>query len=662
MSNASWTDVFASLPDSGFFEVVRHYAGPVKTPFHKPELVSRMEAFFGREDVLERVFAFLDEHDVRLLTIVAWLNGVSGTRLAGLMPDMSYVMLRERLLNLEERLLIWSRAEGRTRLYTLTPLGEQVKEAGILGPGAIIGEGTDCDVPAAESWLDDNFLTCALAFLSSAPRLFRKEGGWRKKSLENLTESFPSLFRDGRGEEKIIMAGRGLLAMGLVERQDERLVPILSAWRLLEGMDQQERLALVRARAAVGRRVAPEYSVPATRLLNESLPEGRSYSRSALSELYQLATGGVSLSPAGALRVISHLELMGILADDGSGGLARAVSASERTPKAPESLLAVTAVGDVNLQPGSPLFCDIALVGGAGRLDVVAGFTLDKASYQAGLEHGIRTELFLERLESRFGRPVPGNVRTQCLEWESEYRELSVQVGIVLRASGFRREILESTGVLDGLALDNPAPGIWILDAAGQESWRSALAGVGIDRIPGLGTSDSLNPAGTVQAAGTALISWNGTYGTSPLATAGWSAHTSRPLDGILTELAEAAGSAGLSAEETAAFGERLERRVILVSDQIRKGAWRFEVMSAKGLDYRGKIRLAEAAMSGRDERLAVNVAVGNEIETLLILPEKMEKEGDDHVLVGITLPEEEPIRLKIRKIGFLKRIKASLF
>jgi hypothetical protein len=84
--------------------------------------------------------------------------------------------------------------------------------------------------------------------------------------------------------------------------------------------------------------------------------------------------------------------------------------------------------------------------------------------------------------------------------------------------------------------------------------------------------------------------------------------------------------------------------------------------MSAKGLDYRGKLRLAEAAMSGRDERLAVTLAVGNSIETFLVLPKKLEKDGDDHVLVGLTLPEEEEVRYKIRKIGFLKRIKASLF
>ncbi|RKX74268.1 MAG: hypothetical protein DRP49_06255, partial [Spirochaetes bacterium] len=130
----------------------------------------------------------------------------------------------------------------------------------------------------------------------------------------------------------------------------------------------------------------------------------------------------------------------------------------------------------------------------------------------------------------------------------------------------------------------------------------------------------------------------------------------------LLNNLNKAAETVSLSPEEQEAFKERLDRRIIIVPEQIRKGSWRFEVMSAKGLDYRGKLRLIEAAISGRDERLAVTLAVGTSVETVLILPIKLEKDGNDHILVGLSLPEEEEIRYKIRKIGFLKRIKSSLF
>jgi hypothetical protein len=130
----------------------------------------------------------------------------------------------------------------------------------------------------------------------------------------------------------------------------------------------------------------------------------------------------------------------------------------------------------------------------------------------------------------------------------------------------------------------------------------------------------------------------------------------------VIDELAKHAKSVNLSQQEYITFQERLDRRVILVPEQIRKGAWRYEVMSAKGLDYRGKLRLAEAAINGRDDRVEVTLAVGNDVITRLMLPDHLEKDGEDHVLVGLSLPEEEEMRIKIRKIGFMKRIKASLF
>ncbi len=660
MTGRKWTEIFASLPDAAFFEVVRHYLGPVKTPFHKPDLVARMEAFFRRDDVNERFLSFIDEDDARLLTIIGYLEGVTGGRLAGMVPDLRYVVLREKLLNLEERLLVWSRPSGRVRHYTLTPLGEEVMDAGLTGPGSIVGEGIPGESKNTTTWLDDNFLNCALAFLSEEQTLFRKEGGWRKKTLEKLASAFPKLFEDSLGEDRLLLAGRGLLSMGLVERRGESLIPVLSLWRELEQMDSADRLLLLRARAAVGRSVSPENAVAALKLFSEELPAAKFYEPSKLATLFQLASGNATLSPVGARRVIAHLELMGVLNSNSMGQLGRSDTAS-----ASGQLMTITPVGDITLQPGSTLFCNLALVAGVGRLDVLASFTLDKTGYQSGLENSVETDRLFEEIELRSGRPVPENLRTQCREWESDHRELNLQVGVILRAEGLRKEILESTGALEPYAISKPAPGIWILDPDSQELWRNALSEVGMERLPKLTT-----PSGTIwdipSSRGnqdrTNVISWTPTIKHSLIASSSWNHHVGADISSVLADLKKAARDVGLSSDEMTAFEERLERRVILVKDQIKKGAWRFEVMSAKGLDYRGKIRLAEAALSGRDERLAVSVAVGNDIETILVLPEKIEKDGDDHVLVGISLPEEAEVRFKIRKIGLLKRIKASLF
>jgi len=665
MNKATWPEVFSALPDSGFFEVVRHYLGPVSTPFHKPDLIRQMEMFFAREDVSQRVLEYISPEDALFLTFIGFHRQPTEESLLRMIPGVRYVALREELLNLEERLLIWSRSEGKFRFYALTPLGESIRESGILGPGAVIGEGEKSEEPKTESWFDDNFLNAALSFLNEKMPLFRKEGGWRKKTLEILIDRFPVLFHDDRGEERLILAGRALIAAGLASRKEERLEPRMENWKELESEKTRDRLALVKARAVAGRSLPVSVAIEAIRLVTECLPGRRAYSRDTLASLFQLGTGGLSpLSPAGARRMISHLELMGELSITGEGLLCRPEKESSGTVKEESPLMSITAVGDITLKPGMPLFCDLALSAEPVKVDVVTTFRMNKERFLNGLDTGISPENLFSGMEKYSGHPVPPNLRTLASEWENDYRTITMKLGVVFQAEGIKKQIIEETGALEPYAYAHPGEGIWLLDPGEESQWRAALNGIGIDRLPPLLTAAGIHTRGTGNQKDTQppYLSWDRESRESQLCNGSWDSPREHDVSELLESLTKAAESVSLSREEQEAFRERLERRIIIVPEQIRKGSWRYEVMSAKGLDYRGKLRLVEAAMSGRDERLAVTLAVGSSIETVMVLPKKLEKDGDDHILVGLSLPEEEEIRYKIRKIGFLKRIKSSLF
>jgi len=665
MNKVTWPEVFSALPDTGFFEVVRHYLGPVSTPFHKPDLIRQMEVFFAREDVSRRVLEYINPEDALFLTFIGFHRQPTEESLLRMIPEVRYVALREELLNLEERLLIWSRSEGKSRYYALTPLGESVRDSGILGPGAVIGDGEETDNAKVRPWFDDNFLNAALAFLNEKMPLFRKEGGWRKKTLEILVERFPVLFHDDRGEERLILAGRALIAAGLATRRDERLEPRMESWKELESEKPQDRLALVKARAAAGRSLPVSIAIEAIRLVTECLPAGRSYSREKLASLFQLGTGGLSpLSPAGARRMISHLELMGELSVTGNGLLCRSTMENNEAVESEAPLLSITAVGDITLKPGMPLFCDLALSAEPVKVDVVTTFRMNKERFLNGLDTGISPEHLFRGMETYSGHPVPPNLQTLASEWENDYRTVTMKLGVVFRAEGIKRQVIDETGALEPYAYAHPGEGIWLLDPSEESQWRAALNGIGIDRLPPLLTAAGMQSRGIGDQKETLppFLSWNRDSRESLLCTCCWDSPREHDVSELMVSLNKAAESVSLSHEEQEAFRERLERRIIIVPEQIRKGSWRYEVMSAKGLDYRGKLRLVEAAMSGRDERLAVTLAVGSSIETVMVLPKKLEKEGDDHILVGLSLPEEEEIRYKIRKIGFLKRIKSSLF
>ncbi|MCK5737410.1 MAG: hypothetical protein KAH21_13080, partial [Spirochaetaceae bacterium] len=606
MNKATWPNVFAALPDAGFFEVVRHYLGPVSTPFHKPDLIAQMKDFFEREDVTERVLNYIDPEDALFLTFIGFHKQPTEENLTRMISGVRYVALREKLLNLEERLLIWSRNAGKSRYYALTPLGEVIRESGILGPGAVIGEGMAVEISKEKVWLDDSFLNAALAFLNERMPLFRKEGGWRKKSLEILTDRFPILFQDGRGEDRLILAGRALIAAGLAVRKEERLEPRMEAWREIESYSPQNRLAVIKARAAVGRSLPIGIAIEATKLVTECLPEGRAYSREKLASLLQLGTGGISpLSPSGAGRIISHLELMRELSVGSNGLLSRSAGFEPAASINQAPHLSITPVGDITLKPGMPLFCDLALAAEPLKVDVVTTFRMNKDRFLSGLDSGINPDNLFTGLERYSNHPVPSNLRILASEWESDYKTVTMKLGVVFQAKGARRQIIEETGVLNSYAYSRPGDGLWLLDPGEENQWRAALGSIGIDRLPPLLTaSGALAPStGELRDSAPPYLIWNKDSQSSILCTYNWENPGENDISGLLTNLKDAAQSVSLSQEEQEAFHERLDRRIIIVPEQIRKGSWRYEVMSAKGLDYRGKLRLVEAAMSGRDER-----------------------------------------------------------
>ncbi len=663
MKKTPWPEVLGALPDTAFFEIVRNYLGPVATPFHKPDLTEQLRLFFSRDDVLKRVLEFLTPLDCRVLTTIAFLDESDEATITRMLPDLSYVVFREELLNLEERLLIWSRAGDKGRRYELTPLGHHALNAGYLGPGSIVGEGIPFESQPRISWFDNRFLSMALSLLTENQPIFLKEGGLRKRVLEQLAESFPSLFHDGRGEQRLFIASRGLMSAGLMERRGDMLIPKLKAWNALESMDDKIRHAYMRARAATGRAMPAETAMAATSLLCDSLPAGRLYDSSKLASLLQLAAGAESgLSPRGAVRIVSHLELLGELVGDGQSRFGR----PERIqPDSKNAFMHMTSVGDITMKPGTALSCHLALCAEPVVMDITTSYKISKERFLSGLDYGVSANDFILELEKLTEQKIPENLRVNLNEWEKEYKTLRIQLGVVLKAEGTRRQIIEKTGILEPFYLDNLGNGVWVLDPLEEAAWRAAMQEVGIDRIPPLKSSSlplGQNISYSSKSDSYRSPSYPGVIPPTSLDGLPWTLPPENNPESVFKELKEAITASALSKEANEAMEERLELRLILMPEQIRKGAYRFDVLSAKGLDYRGKLRLVEAALQGRDERLAVTIAVGNSIETVLVYPERVEKEGDDHIIVGFTLPDEEPIRYKVRKIGFLKRMKTSLF
>ena len=110
-SMEEWKSAFLSQPDETFFYIIKNYLGPVSTPYNKHTLLNELVAYFSRPRITERVLTLLDDTDKRILTAVYFLSGPSLTSLYSLFrEDFTYLELHNRLINLEERLLLYQKA------------------------------------------------------------------------------------------------------------------------------------------------------------------------------------------------------------------------------------------------------------------------------------------------------------------------------------------------------------------------------------------------------------------------------------------------------------------------------------------------------------------------------------------------------------------------
>lgn len=657
MAGRNWTKVFSSLPEPVFFAVVRHYLGPVQTPFHKPSIIQKMANFLNQEDVLSQSIDYIDKMDALVLSCIDLYDFPTEANLEKLIPSMRNLMLREKLLNFEERLLIWRQAKNNRYKFSLTPLGEYVRETGILGAGNILGSSTGELCQNIAPWYDDNFLNSALSFLSENTSLFRKEGGWRKKTLLTLQERFPLLFHDEYGTERLLLAGRGLLATGLAVKRKRKLAINLSTWRKMEQKTQQERRIIMLSWAAVGQGIPIESAIVLTRTLLECLPKNCAYAEENLISLIQITVGGEHpISQKRVRSILFHMELLGELSRGKNGGFGRPSMPKEYD----SSVLSITPVGDIACHPGMPLCCELALSTKAISVDVVTTYQIDKARFIAGLDTGVDIKKLIEKLERYSHGSLPKNIVILFKEWNDEYYSVSLNLAAVLQVKGSQQRTIDETHVLDPFTIEKPAPNIWLLDARYEKEWREALARIGLTSLPSLRRFDQFSlmekekPSSSLPQ-----LSY---LPSPPFSNAVWNIPDFNEKAPDLKKYTENAAFQKLDEKEKTVFLERLERRLILSPQQIRSKIWRYEVMTAKGLDYRGKLLLIEAALIGRNERLELTVAEGNDIKTRTLIPESLEKEGTGHILVGKILPEEEIARYAVRKIAFLKRIKTSLF
>ena len=56
---ADFKSTLLTLGDDAFFELIRNYLGPIKTPFNKHDLIAQLMAFLRRDEIQDRIVSLI---------------------------------------------------------------------------------------------------------------------------------------------------------------------------------------------------------------------------------------------------------------------------------------------------------------------------------------------------------------------------------------------------------------------------------------------------------------------------------------------------------------------------------------------------------------------------------------------------------------------------
>lgn len=688
---AAWEESLLATDTEKLLSLVRHYLGPLRGGWDKRGLVSRLVSFLGRPETLESLLGLMDGLDAAIASTLLLAGPLEEGSLRALFRgEVRAFDLDVRLANLEDRLLLFRLRDLRGSRLALNPL---LAEA--LGPAAGDPRLVFASAPAAEGALPPpspaargggelSPLLGAIglfAFLFHSPGALRKDGSLSKKAQQRLAEVLPdSAARPDRYRALLAsFAAAGFLVREELENGYEADAAAFDA-ALAEG---GEGLPLDLALALGGLPRRPGLADLLSRALR-ALPRDLPLPERGLARWLGIAAlrEGIEIE---AEEVASALARLGLIERRGEAFILPAEEEAK-----PEILPALVADGAHLLrvlpEAGAAARWFAVRIARPLRLGLVWELELDRETLREAFASGLRAREIVAELARLSGRPLPQSLVFSLESWEGEFLSARLYQGWVLVCDERKRAIFEGRPDLASLVVERFAPGVYLLDAGDGAALQARLSAVGIEVPPPIrghggargrggepprsaapeegGAPEAGRPSRRKAAPGPEAAA--GTSGA-----AGGEAGSPRLFDpeprlaALRAALEERLASAAEAPERERLkeLADRLESRLLLDPAQLDRADVNAVRLEATGLDYGGKVRLAERAIASPGDRLEIRYLLpGGDPETVVLRPVRLQKTERGLVLEGEDLAAGSPVRVPLGAASMVRRLRATPF
>jgi hypothetical protein len=682
----AWQEAVATLPDNRFFDIMRVYLGEIKTPYNKQRLIEQLGAFLHKEQNRKNLAALLDDFDKEIITAVSLLPEVTQTRLSEFFSgEYTLSQLYSRLINLTDRLIIYKdkQVNGEQQYIHVNPLLEDV-----LAPYISIG----CVLPAAvcavrddniSSGLSPEFIAAFVSYIMEKPELCKADGIIKKNNESRLSEIFP-------GKSKHLqLLFTAFLNLQLIKQNEKSVVIDWNKFASFAELSQKKQYAYLCA-ASTGRLSREGLRSQAQLLLDCAAsipPEG--FTRTILLRVSVLL-GNQAVrqnrfsrlieqtrqlqqdpkEPADQLfdRIIDSAESFGLFNITGKTEKGEKIYragpplVNDEPYKEPYSkVINIDAGFTVTIMPGLPLKKLLPLVSflTINRCNTVAEFEINRLSAIRAFDAGYTPEEISKLLSEYIPYDIPQNLRISIEDWNNSYSSAMMYKGYILRLDEKNAQFIEKNPNSSQFIQKRLSPGVYLLNIHDDEEASLFISKCGLDFI------------GKVQGAKTEAVP-----ATFPLIKENESSvlmnmheEKSPPCGhntskNIINELYQLLNNLDLTPMQKNGLAHRIDHKMILSPEQLRGNTVHAENLEAGGMDFLGKLRLIESAISSKD-MIEIIMPSGKDAAmqtTFLGTPLQLTKETGDALLYLQLEPQKETRTFSVSQAGNVKLIRTSLF
>ena len=707
-----WRESFVTLPDNHFFELIRMYLGEIHSPFNKQKLVEQLGAFLRKEENRKKIISLLSETDILILSAIYYIPNATNDKLSSFFSGtMNFASLYERLLNLEERLLIYRHADKTSRqtILSINPTLEDVLLP-LLSKRILLPQPVLEKTSQKESWtITPEKIAGFINYISYNPGLCRSDGSIKKRDIEKLE----SIFGPGR-KSFFQYLTNSLINLSLVkecsqgfETEPQRL----NAFCQLEEKIQYAYLCVSSSSALSLSSLVKQgklllqtiLSIPPTGftysgiarlyfLIKENEPQ-ISPSRGRFSSILENASKSQdedSTLQNSGLQDTSDIQKyfdcaleFGLIKEYGFDEKGEPVYVSgifshsnSKESTSSKKALNIDPAFSAAVFPGLPLFDLIELSAFMEiiKFDTAATFEISRKSVMKAFDSGYNASKIMSLLEEHSLYGVPENLKTSIDDWAKSYSSATIYKGYILKVDEENTVRVQNNPVISRYIYETLSPGIFLLNASSDEEAENIIKESGLDYIgkihfPRKETASAVFPEFSLEKKSASALFGSPTV--TPLGA----------VPGSLDEEVSTSASPATEEERKAHFDSmrsllekmnitseqkeglllRINRKIILTPGQLNADSVKLEQIEANGMDYQGKIHVAESAITQNMMlELEYDDAKGG---TVLIVgtPVSVEKSPEESFVNLIVEPEHEQKPFSLSLAKNVKRIRGNV-